>query len=350
MGSYRHKFFHAIFILWALSACTLGDQEELLNTYTLVKLDSVSLKTDSLSPPMSPYLQGLHTDSGFYMIRLNTFTNSLDFFHMGSGEMKRREELYRLGRYGAGDLLAFRLTSSDTVLLLSSLRLSMSTLGNPEIESNLHVDWPAFGNQSARTYRPIMEDQEAWFIPFMGLPGVKDFSNKAKMPVNSLMVKIYKTGSYENLMAWPEELEEESLPEEFYDYSVSGSHLKGQFIYSFPHSDALLLSDLYQTWTWKKAGGGKLPASPANKEELSASPVYGPVYYDPYRKVYLRFVKEPRQTPTLLLYDTDFRWLNAFDARQLPAVDPDHVLIAEEGWWMRKADPRKADYVLLTIQ
>jgi hypothetical protein len=241
----QHNFYLAILFLSALSACMPSDHEQVLNTYTLVLQDSVRLKTDSLSPPMSPYLQGLQTDSGFYLVRLNTYLNSLDFFEMASGELKRRDELYRLGRYGAGDVLAFHLINPDSVLLLSSLRLSQSTPGNPEIETNLHVDWPSFGQQAARTYRPIMEGEDAWFIPFMGLPGVKDFSNKAKMPVNSLMVKIYKEGSYENLVAWPEELEKEILPDEFFNFSVSQSHLKGQFIYSFPHSDALLITDLY---------------------------------------------------------------------------------------------------------
>lgn len=350
MVSFKHNVLPFFFILWALFACVPEPHEELLNTYTLVRLDSVQLKMDSLSPPMSPYLQGLQTDSGFYLVRLNPFINSLDFFEMATGEMKRREEFYRLGRYGAGDLLAFRLNSPDHVLLLSSLRLSRSTLGNPEIEANLHLDWPAFGQQAARTYRPIMEDEQAWFIPFMGLPGVKDFSNKAKKPVNSLMVKIFKEGSFENLVAWPEELEKKTLADEFYDYSVSESHLKGQFVYSFPHSDALLLTDLYSTASLKKAGGGKASLSLDDLEQTEASHRYGPVYYDPYREVYLRFMRDKEQMLSLLLFDTDFRWLNSFGPDQLPGIDPKHLLISPQGWWIRKADPLQPHYFLLTIQ
>jgi hypothetical protein len=350
MEFYLPKAPLVLLLLLAFAACEPSTQKHPQHSFTLVLKDSLDLKTDSLSPPLSPYMQGLETDSGFYLIRLNTLMNSLDYFSMESGEMSHREKIHRLGRYGAGDLIAFHRLHGSEVLLLSALRLSKTTAGNPEIEENVHINWPAFGNQAARTYRPIMEDDEAFYIPFQGLPGVKDFDNKRKLPSNSLMVKVYKEkAGYENLVEWPEDLEKEMFPPEMYDYSVTKGHLQGQFVFSFPHRENLLLSDLYEMHRWTKAGGGKAPV--ANSETSTEPfPMYGPVYFDAYRTVYLRFVREDHGKNKLYLLDTEFRRLNVFDAEMLPDIDPKHLIIGKEGWWIRHSDPNTPRYYLISIE
>jgi hypothetical protein len=341
---------HSVWIL-LLSLAVLGCKEQEhtkpMQRYTLNLSDTLYLQLDSLNAPKSNAYHWVSTDSGQVLARLNMLRNALELFDGQSGSLLYGQEFARGGRYGSGDIISLYVEDSG-ILLLNPMRLSLGTFGSPEISANLHVDWPAFGEQAGAPYRPISVDEDFIYIPFMGVPGIRDFANSKGKSTHSLMVKIERQGGYENLMSWPSKMEKEEWPNVFLDYSVSPGHEKGFFIYSFPSDADLLYTDLEEEIRHIKAGGNFPSLSHPPQAEPSSDagfPRFGPVYFDAYRGLYLRFIFTGTQDIRLLLFDTDFQWINDFSLAAYPPLDVYRVLISEKGWHIRALEDKATEEI-----
>jgi hypothetical protein len=356
-----------IFIaLLSLAACIDRGAETYQGPYySLQLIDTIRLQHTGDTPLASTAYQLIQTDSGEYMVKLNSYLNSLDYYQLPGGELSRIQRFLKGGRNGVGELLDFLIYNADSVYLLSSMRLSLSDIYSEELKRIVHVEWPAFGDMPPAPYRPIFRDAKGVTVPFMGIPGILDHQNTTGKGTDALMVRLPLEGGFENLGFWPKRILEGEWSKNWLNFGVSDSHRTGHYLFSFPSEADLVFTDLHRSSTMvKTAGGWQVTPDPSVEDEATflQIPSYGPVFYDPTRRLYIRVlygssngasIKELYQNRSLrsqlILLNTDFQQIGLVDLRSFPPLDLSIMLFSQDGIYIRAIDEDSDAFCLFEL-
>jgi hypothetical protein len=294
------------------------------NSYELVLNDSVVIPVDSTTPIrglMRPFID--HDSTSEMLVFLNERINSLQFYSLEDRTHVKTIHFQNEGPMGIGNVNGFYFESLDSIFLIDNYRYRISlvdqyghlvrrysllagnvafneqTLAPPILTEDAYSGLPTPGNE-AQVERI---DEYLFFRVFPSYKTEQEIFNKGKL-IGRLHIK---TGALNYFLHFPERYKKESFAR-FYLLNSMTINESGQLVFGFPAENKITVynKEMEQVATHVAKSRDMENVKALPKENLErqektmlavANPHYKHTLYDPYHKLYYRFVWWPVAYP-----------------------------------------------------
>lgn len=332
--------------------------------YTIEKVGEISFPLDSVTAPQSSMYQLVLDSAGNELLTfLNQYNNSIYFYDLSSGKMRKRLMFEREGPDGVGDMTGYHIHSMDTIFVYNYQRGAIfATNAAAEVWGKYDVSWgkePYLPSPKVSTVSPIIY-QAGNFYLCGNIAGEYQDENEKNRPVQIVHNPKENTNSYG--IPYPEIYHKGNWGGAQYRWVYQGlNHREKVILYSFPADHYVHAFDIHSgTVTRHYAGSKYVKEIPAvqrtkltnhfNKEEVrdhfARHASYHGIFHDPYQNMYLRIVWLPnpgfdpsveklraRETGVIILNDKlEVVGEEKFSKR---TYDLDDFFVSEEGIFFR---------------
>jgi hypothetical protein len=290
-------------ILLSLFGCQNDERNSTTNEITLNLIGEKRFEFDSETPSYNPQYQIIEEDSLRILIFFNKKNNSLYQYNYENQELIRKIKFNKEGSDGTGEnIRGFLYHNKDSIFLHSYTNRSLLLFNNDaELKNKLSLTSEVQGTELPTTghLTPIILMGNTIFLNNGGkCNGGKDFP----LPPVAIQVNL-SDSTLEYKMEYPKEFyfKENGWPGSLCDVYNAYNSFKEEFIYSFAMSSSAVFTnhdDFFRNANFSSSivdQGAFRPTYPKSNHPIemlkssSQFAQYGAVYFDHFRRVYLRF-------------------------------------------------------------
>lgn len=315
---------------------------QLVATYQLVVEGQKQFALDSITAPKPPFIQ-IYTDSlgARNLALLNPFNNSIYFFNYDRANFINKISYEREGANGILSIAGYHIINIDSIYIYNRPPVEVVLSNSSGLVKNriaLHTNeksWSKYYPQYIfNTANPFIKQNNnlifSGFTPFSIQDSlISNFHTTCCINLKTNQTEFigsYPSAIYGNNANWDDPLFMQA-------YSTLSS--KGELIYSFPPSHDLYILNLNSEKTKTVFGGsniartitsidwnlssGRTPNQMIIEHYLHQD-LYGAILYDPWRKIYYRFIEQGLMDATpntpltskpiiVILMDEEFNYL-----------------------------------------
>ncbi|MCE7994097.1 MAG: DUF4221 family protein [Roseivirga sp.] len=299
-----------LFIVSCTSQGSAGD--EFLAPLALIETDEIDLVLDKETTSNNSFYQLIDTDSMPLLAFFNPLNSAIYMYNLDNGKFKKRIDFAKEGPNGIGDrITSFNVISKDSILIHSYYKRKiffMNWQAEAKGELKLYSETVEIAPQTSRGAGLVWDD--SWFYLASGNSclKLKDFQPAS-------IIKVSRDGSgIEEVVSFPDSYLVQNKgywPKKLCDVFSAYNPEKKSIIYSFPLEEKIIVVNEkggveefdFGIPNFEKQKGlspSEYPGDPfAEFKAFLGYSRFANIYYDPYRKVYLRsFYKK---TPTEML-------------------------------------------------
>ncbi len=384
------KSYYLLFVLILLweSSCN-NEKKTCIDTYSLVAHDnSIVIKHDSLSSPNDCKIFYFVTDKKEESIyALNKLNNSIDLYSI-KGDLIKRIKLEKEGPNGVGIASNFFVKSPDSIFVLATFQYSVSLINangklqrkysylfNDTGKERLGNGLISYGNDANQM---MVKDNflYAGASPFDD-PTLRRYYNKA----NASLVLNMLSGKADFLTTLPEKWlktydEGYALTGIQTELSQTYNTEKGKCVISYNVDESIYEVDMNtkntKSYQANSCFFGEIPWYKKSKavqhdvndefNYVTSQPHYSSIYYDKYRKMYLRFAGTPNKNKkseyddkvwfiySVIILNENFEKVG--ETKLDENYQSSNLFVTEKGIYIKhyKKDDEHSYFTLFTIQ
>ncbi len=289
-----------------------GPGDESLKALTLIQAEEISLVLDEETTSNNAFYQLIETDSMSLLAFFNPLNRAIYLYNLDNGELNSKISFDKEGPNGIGErITSFHLLNKDSILIHSYYRRKIFfTNWQAEVvgELKLYSETVDIAPQTSRGAGLFWDDSGFYMASGNSCLKLADFQPAS-------IVKVNRNGrGIEEVMSFPDSYLVKNKgywPQKLCDVFSAYNPEKRLIIYSFPLEEKLIVVDRKGSIQEFDMGIPNFEKKPSlSPSEYPGDPFaefkaflgysrFANVYYDPYRKIYLRsFYKE---TPDELL-------------------------------------------------
>lgn len=243
-----------------------------------------------------------------YLTYLNSYKNEIQFYDLKSQELEKKVLIAKDGPNGIGKVSGFKVITQDSIYITSSgytihlVNSKGEIINKYSYKKTFNGGFPSQFMSISRVYQPLVIKHEKLYIPQMlifeesFLPKVQN----SPSPNAQICLVADKSGHNEYLPMRHPLAKEAGLDNIMYSREFDGNN----FVYSFFSDPNIYVTndhinvDKYFTPSRyikeiKYVKYKSMPSIQKVMSDFASSSSYQNIVYDPYRKLYYRFVKLP---------------------------------------------------------
>lgn len=273
-------------------------------------VDTKALPLDSISSPMPVYMQLYKNGNSNILTFLNQYNSCIYYYDYSNCTYLYKKSFNLQGKNKIQKPVAYCIINQDSICILDAAKMSVTLFRSSDkkiirsisLKGKGEKDWPLkFPQYQLTTANPIVLYKDSILFP-----GQMFWSILPEMinETNIFVSANYITGQVNYYHHYPSEIYEGVNWEGGLYTSVNSAIIADTIIYSFPPSHNLYITNISSSM-YKIIFGGSQFAKTNNSIDYPISkstPIemimdhnlkqdtYGPIIYDPYRRVFYRFV------------------------------------------------------------
>ncbi|WP_162098437.1 DUF4221 family protein [Nitritalea halalkaliphila] len=301
---------HGVIFLFSMYnvSCNEKGQKDNVNNVEEYLTSSLTIPLDSISNFEFNFIQSINSDDGEELVNLNKIANTLDFYKVENGELISRIFLNDDEKFGRFTPQGFYYHNEDSIFIFPQMTLNGTLLldKNGEIQKKYLLPIPEDSNHPLALNHPSVPSSPTIYHEnklYAAIGSLKSSSHGNGIDPNT---KIYLVADLlnneiiiNNTLKYPKSYHNRYTTN--HHITLLREYVKNEFIISsYPLLDSLYIHDMDFNLLSTKVAKSKFfegfkeipkntPVENYTKYIVSESS-YGRLIYDPYKKLYYRFV------------------------------------------------------------